>query len=321
MKPSPLSTESPNFRSFVNTPHEDQRRALAELFATQMTCCPIERVHLAFDSQRPAKGDISSTRVPRLSLPLSGRHPFDLHRGDGVETVRLAPGEALFMLPGAWRRALFDEERTHTAVVFEDTYIWFFAQHCGPMRPEQPQLCFHTATPIVPEGLDLLHALIAIARSGRNAAETVPLVRSLLRITLRQLDDSPAVHGDAGETLWKSMCAYIRDRYALPLDRESLATAFEVHPNHVSRLFKRHGNEGFNRFLVRTRLEKAIALLQRTALTIEDIALQCGFNDDNYFRFAFRRFFGASPGRFRQQDRSRACAEQHPGRLETGSAL
>jgi len=311
MKPSLLSTKSTDFRDFVSTPHEDQRRALAELFAIQMARHPIERVHLAFDSQRPTEGNISSTRVPRLSLPLSGRHPFQLNRGDGAETVRLVPGEALFILPGAWRRALFDEERTHTAVVFEDTYIWFFAQHCGPQRPEQPQLCFHTASPAVPEGLDLLHALMAIARSGRNAAETVPLVRSLLRITLRQLDDSPAVHGDAGEALWKSMCAYIRDRYALPLDRESLATVFEVHPNHVSRLFKRHGNEGFNRFLVRMRLEKATALLQHSALTIEDIALQCGFNDDNYFRFAFRRFFGASPGRFRQKDQPRAFTS-HP---------
>ncbi|HRE79455.1 MAG TPA: AraC family transcriptional regulator [Opitutaceae bacterium] len=321
MTPYLPSSQGSDFQTFVSTPHEDQRRALAELFATQMACYPIERVHVAFDSQRPAEGHFASTRVPRLSLPLSGRHPFELNRGDGAETVRLVPGEALFMLPGAWRRALFDEERTHTAVVFEDTYIWFFAQHCGPTRPEQPQLCFHTATPVVPEGLDLLHALMAIARSGRNTTETVPLVRSLLRITLRQLDDSPAVHGDAGEALWKSMCAYIRDRYALPLDRESLATAFEVHPNHVSRLFKRHGNEGYNRFLVRTRLEKATALLQHTALTIEDIALQCGFNDDNYFRFAFRRFFGASPGRFRQQNHLRAFTGQNSERIAIDEAL
>jgi AraC-like DNA-binding protein len=289
--------------AYVRATHSDQRRALVELFSRQIAALPIERVSFAFEHQRPAAG-ATVTRVPRLSLPLSGRHPFELNRGDGAETVRLAPGEALFMLPGAWRRALFDEVRTHTAIVFEESYVWFFAQHCAPARPEQPQLWFHTAHPIVAEGRALIHALAAIARSGRNAPEAVPLVQSLMRIAHRQLADSPAIDGDAGKALWQSMCASIRDRYRQPLDRETLAAAFEVHPNHVSRLFRRHGNEGFNRFLVRTRLEQATALLQQPALTIEDIALQCGFNDDHYFRFAFRKSFGISPRRFREQSRA-----------------
>lgn len=305
-RPAELATLSDG-AAFVRATHSDQRRALVAVFAGQIAALPIERVHFAFEHQRPPVG-ATVTRVPRLSLPLSGRHPFELNRGDGAETVRLAPGEALFMLPGAWRRALFDEARTHTAIVFEESYVWFFAQHCAPERPAQPQLWFQTAHPIVAEGRSLLHALVAIARSGHNTAEAVPLVQSLLRMAHRQLADSPAVDGDAGQALWKSMCAAIRDRYWQPLDRESLAAAFEVHPNHVSRLFRRHGREGFNRFLVRTRLEHATALLQRPALTIEDVALQCGFNDDNYFRFAFRKSFGISPGRFREQ----SCAHHGP---------
>ena len=150
------------------------------------------------------------------------------------------------------------------------------------------------------EGLDLIHALSAMARSGRNLEVAAPLVRSLIRIAHAQLADAPAAARDAGDAIWKGMCAYIHDRHHNALDRESLAAAFDVHPNHVSRLFRRHGGEGFNRYVVRTRLEHATRLLRNSSCTIEEVALRSGFNDDNYFRYSFRRFFGMAPGQFRE---------------------
>jgi AraC-like DNA-binding protein len=295
----PVDSSAQVCADFVCATHADQRRALAELFARQLAATPVERVHFAFEHQRPAQG-ATVTHVPRLSLPLAGRHPFELNLGDGAEVLRLAPREALFMLPGSWRRALFDETRTHTAIVFEQDLIWFFAQHCAPMAPVQPQLWFHTAQPIVPEGLDLIHALSAMARSGRNLELAPALVRSLVQIAHAQLADSAAGARDAGEAMWQGMCAYIRERYHHTLDRDALAAAFDVHPNHVSRLFRRHGGEGFNRYLVRTRLEHATRLLRTSNCTIEEVALRTGFNDDNYFRHTFRRFFGMAPRQFRE---------------------
>jgi AraC-like DNA-binding protein len=289
-----------NFTACVCAGPADQRRALADLIAEQRAVLPIQRVFFAYEDQRPATGAVV-TRVPRLSLPLVGRHPFEINVGDGAGTLRLEPGEALFMLPGSWRRALFDEVRTHTAMVFESGYVWFFAQHCAPTAPVQPQLWCHTPQPIVPEGLDLIHALSAIARSGRNLAVAPQLVRILVEIAHAQLADASALARDAGEGLWKGICTYVSEHYHRPLDRETVAAAFDVHPNHVSRLFGRHSREGFNQFLVRTRLENATALLRNSRLTVEEVALRCGFRDDNYFRHSFRRFFGMPPGRFRDR--------------------
>jgi AraC-like DNA-binding protein len=293
---SPVQDEA----AFVCAAHADQRRALVEIFAHQIGTVPVERVWFAFADQRPAEG-ATLTRVPRLSLPLVGRHPFAVNVGDGATTRRFEPGEALFLLPGAWRRPLFDETRTHTAIVFEHGYVWFFAQHCAPAAPAQPQVWFHTPQPIVAEGLDLLHALGAMARSARNLDLAPALVRALIHIAHAQLADAPAVARDAGEAMWRAMCDYIRDRFHRALDRERLAAAFDVHPNHVSRLFRRYGREGFSRFLVRTRMEQATQLLRTSTFTIEEVALRSGFNDDNYFRYTFRRFFGMPPGQFRER--------------------
>jgi AraC-like DNA-binding protein len=287
-----------NYTSHVTAPHADQRQALAALLTAQMVERPVQKVFFSFENQRPLKGS-TVTAVPRLSLPLEGNHPFETNIGDGAQTLRLSPGEALFMLAGSWRRALFDEVRTHTAIVFEAEYVWLFAQHCNPGAPVRPQLWCRTAGPIVSEGRDLLHALSAIARSGRNLEAAAPLVRCLVGIAHAQLVDEPLTARDAGEGIWHGMCAYIREHYHRPLDREMLAATFDVHPNHVSRIFSRYGREGFNRFLARTRLENATDLLRASNCTIEEVALKCGFHDDNYFRYAFRRFFGMPPGQFR----------------------
>jgi len=52
-------------------------------------------------------------------------------------------------------------------------------------------------------------------------------------------------------------------------------------------------------YLLRLRIQKAMALLRNTNLTITEIALEVGFNDSNYFTRQFRKVNGASPRKFR----------------------
>jgi transcriptional regulator GlxA family with amidase domain len=49
-------------------------------------------------------------------------------------------------------------------------------------------------------------------------------------------------------------------------------------------------------------------LLRTSSCTIEEVALRTGFNDDNYFRYAFRRFYGMAPSRYRERNESTATA-------------
>jgi AraC-like DNA-binding protein len=56
--------------------------------------------------------------------------------------------------------------------------------------------------------------------------------------------------------------------------------------------------------IMELRLEKARTLLledRACTLKISDVAMSCGFNELSYFHRSFRRRFGASPGKFRQQ--------------------
>lgn len=53
-------------------------------------------------------------------------------------------------------------------------------------------------------------------------------------------------------------------------------------------------------YLIRVRLKKASALLHDPELGLAEIADMTGFSDSNYFCRLFRKYFGTSPGKYRQ---------------------
>jgi AraC family transcriptional regulator, L-rhamnose operon regulatory protein RhaS len=55
------------------------------------------------------------------------------------------------------------------------------------------------------------------------------------------------------------------------------------------------------RYLLDLRLNRSAELLKNSDMRITDIALQCGFNDANYFTRQFRNFKGFSPRTYREQ--------------------
>ena len=54
-------------------------------------------------------------------------------------------------------------------------------------------------------------------------------------------------------------------------------------------------------YLIRVRLKKASVLLQNPELGLAEIADMAGFTDSNYFCRLFRKYFGISPGKYRQK--------------------
>ena len=54
-------------------------------------------------------------------------------------------------------------------------------------------------------------------------------------------------------------------------------------------------------YLIRVRLKKASVLLQNPELGLAEIADMTGFTDSNYFCRLFRKYFGISPGKYRQK--------------------
>jgi len=94
---------------------------------------------------------------------------------------------------------------------------------------------------------------------------------------------------------------YVREHFTNDLDRDEVAAAVRMHPNHVSRLFREHAATTFSAFLARLRLERAAELLADPLLSVKEVAAAAGFGHPSHFYRSFRDHYGMSPGAYQRQ--------------------
>jgi AraC-like DNA-binding protein len=70
--------------------------------------------------------------------------------------------------------------------------------------------------------------------------------------------------------------------------------------SNLMRVFRKATGQTPIEYLVRLRIQRAMAMLRNTDLSVTEIAMAVGFNDSNYFTRQFRRILGESPRSFRQ---------------------
>lgn len=83
-----------------------------------------------------------------------------------------------------------------------------------------------------------------------------------------------------------------------------LADQMGLSVGYLSGLFKKLFGVSFKEYVMGLRMKKAKILLLSTEMRNYEIADEVGFEDPNYFSACFKRFYGDSPGRYREKVRS-----------------
>jgi AraC-like DNA-binding protein len=119
-------------------------------------------------------------------------------------------------------------------------------------------------------------------------------------------------------TLLCTKVAYNEDNYSLKTrlaieDMENnfavidginaVADKLGISCSHFTREFTRETGINPIKYLTNIRIQNAMHLLQNTALSIKEIAVQCGFSCGNYFSKTFKKHTKLSPQEFRNERR------------------
>jgi AraC-like DNA-binding protein len=89
--------------------------------------------------------------------------------------------------------------------------------------------------------------------------------------------------------------------YALPLDVPALARIAIVSEAHFIRQFKATFGETPHKYLQRRRIERAMALLRGSDLSVSEVCLEVGFTSFATFSRTFREVVGEAPSAFRRR--------------------
>jgi len=96
---------------------------------------------------------------------------------------------------------------------------------------------------------------------------------------------------------------FIDERYASSLQLADVATAAQVSPAYLSRLFGEQMGASFVDYLTELRIERAERLIREGGQSIKEIAFAVGYQDPNYFSKIFRKAVGMSPSMYAEKER------------------
>ncbi|MBW4081912.1 AraC family transcriptional regulator [Paenibacillus sp. S150] len=102
---------------------------------------------------------------------------------------------------------------------------------------------------------------------------------------------------------------YMQEHYNEPITLEKLAEAVGSSPRTLTRLYRIRLQTSPAQYLIRIRMERALELLLHTEASLYDIAVAVGYPDGYYFGRMFKKYYGASPVKYKNSLRN---AERWP---------
>ena len=106
--------------------------------------------------------------------------------------------------------------------------------------------------------------------------------------------------GGVGELCGRAL-RMIEQGYMDPeLSLASVSKQLHVSPNYLSANMKKYAGDTFINLLIKRRMEAALSLLAAGGIRIAEVASRCGYTDQHYFGFCFRKYYGVSPAKMRR---------------------
>ncbi|MBE6367425.1 MAG: helix-turn-helix transcriptional regulator [Lentisphaerae bacterium] len=145
-----------------------------------------------------------------------------------------------------------------------------------------------------------IRTLLMLPKSPENHARAVLALEQLLLTMKTDAGGSGKRRSDARRDAFDELTARIGAAPELPWDFEKESRKLSVSYAHFRRLFEQFYQLPPGAFLLSARLEKAAALLSSTTLMVQEVAHECGFEDEFYFSRIFKKYHQISPKLYRQ---------------------
>lgn len=94
---------------------------------------------------------------------------------------------------------------------------------------------------------------------------------------------------------------YLDEHYTKKFSLDALSEHFFISKYHLSREFKNHFGITLNHYVISKRITMVKKLLRFSDLTLEEIAIECGFYDTSYLNKQFKKSEGISASDFRKK--------------------
>jgi AraC-like DNA-binding protein len=217
-------------------------------------------------------------------------------------TLVLREESTLFMLEAGDALILWPERLHEGAAPYrpDTSFYWlhFRVGHSDAIENSTyiPQYCR------LPEPLRLIELFSRFLDDQENGRLERSYSAALVRLMLLEIALQNSVRfspDNRGQQLAAQAQASITRNFRQPLSTSLIARKLHCNPDYLGRIYRHTFGCSPTEAIHSARMKHAKSLLLLTTMTVNEIALACGYEDADYFRKIFRRYFDMQPRRFR----------------------
>lgn len=244
---------------------------------------------------------------------------FALHMHGGPELVRVRSGllkvqihsheyevpagHLVVIFPNVIHsyQTLSTEENTQFDIVFcsQDSKNGFPGKLMGS-RISNPVLPVSELHP----DIDYLYSTLHTELRHADSPQTIPVISAILQLfwlrLLPHLDIISASRMPEAHDIPTAVIAYVSEHFCEPLSLEQISKELGVCRFYLSRIFTQVLHTGFHEYVNSLRIDYAKKILQNTRDSILDVAIQCGFQNQQTFNRVFKEICGVTPSTYRK---------------------
>jgi AraC family transcriptional regulator len=149
------------------------------------------------------------------------------------------------------------------------------------------------------------HIAWALEDERRSGYENGALYRESLGLALslhllRRYGAPQLAQGGLPAARLRKLTEYIEANLDQELSLTELAQVAGVSASHLKTLFRRSTGQPVHQYVLRQRVERARQLLERSKLSISQVALETGFAHQSHLARCMRRILGTTPATLRR---------------------
>ncbi|MDD5937324.1 MAG: AraC family transcriptional regulator [Clostridiales bacterium] len=221
-------------------------------------------------------------------------------------------GDILILNPGVKHQSILTSPATPTTeffVGFTDIKLKNYPPNYMMLKDGSP--IFHTTGELRQKLYKLCMAIAAeysVCEEGRYFMLNSYLVQMLLLIIREQTHAVKISTGYSFDSTNKKYIVqqilnYLSDHYNEKISLDQIAENMYLSPFYISKIFKIETGDTPIRFLINLRLEHAKELLEQGfSGSIKEVAAQVGYEDVYHFSKVFKKKYGISPSRVREEE-------------------
>lgn len=240
---------------------------------------------------------------PRLELVISGEYLNQIEDPDiGITEVKIMAGDALYIPPNCWNKPVWSEDCSVLSLLFGRRQVGFSLVSKRKGEEGFYDVQKYSIQTRTGHAIDnILEALNALAREPNKNQIDEYLLLALLSYSKTMLGEPNDVISPKkrSEDLYQGICIYIQENFHRSIDRNNIASRFNISPNHLSRMFRQQGHMTLADYITWVRIERAKFMLKKYTFRLTEVATRCGFQDVNYFYRVFKNKTSYTPSDYR----------------------